>query len=127
MISVFKKENKTLWEKENMLVTCIFSFFNNVFRSLHILCCFKSGKCCAGINDWLVVLRFNSTLTAKVISWLSVMCFLAFSHQYKHKFISKTTNYFSHMLQQSERGKYAGKKFAGINERRKFKCRVMFL
>ena len=33
---------------------------------------------------WLVVLRFNATLTAKVISWWSVThtCFLAFSHQY---------------------------------------------
>ena len=33
---------------------------------------------------WLVVLEFNATLTAKVISWRSVthMCFLAFSHQY---------------------------------------------
>ena len=33
---------------------------------------------------WLVVLRFNATLTAKVISWRAVthMCFLAFSHQY---------------------------------------------
>ena len=32
----------------------------------------------------LVVLEFNATLTAKVISWRSVthMCFLAFSHQY---------------------------------------------
>ena len=32
----------------------------------------------------LVILRFNATLTAKVISWRSVthMCFLAFSHQY---------------------------------------------
>ena len=33
---------------------------------------------------WLIVLGFNATLTAKVISWRSVthMCFLAFSHQY---------------------------------------------
>ena len=33
---------------------------------------------------WLVVLGFNATLTAKVISWRSVthMCFLAFSHLY---------------------------------------------
>ena len=33
---------------------------------------------------WLVVLGFNATLTAKVISWRSVthMCFLAFLHQY---------------------------------------------
>ena len=32
--------------------------------------------------SWLVVLEFNATLTAKVISWLLVthMCFLAFSH-----------------------------------------------
>ena len=35
-------------------------------------------------EGWLVVLGFNATLTAKVISWRSVthMCFLAFSHQY---------------------------------------------
>ena len=33
-----------------------------------------------GKGDWLVVLGFNATLTAKVISWH--MCFLAFSHQY---------------------------------------------
>ena len=31
----------------------------------------------------LVVLQFNATLTAKIISWRSVthMCFLGFSHQ----------------------------------------------
>ena len=36
------------------------------------------------VVGWLVVLGFNATLTAKVISWRSVthMCFLAFSHQY---------------------------------------------
>ena len=36
------------------------------------------------IKKLLVVLEFNATLTAKVISWRSVthMCFLAFSHQY---------------------------------------------
>ena len=33
---------------------------------------------------WLVVLGFNATSTAKVISWWSMtqMCFLAFSHKY---------------------------------------------
>ena len=38
----------------------------------------------------LVVLRFNATLTAMVISWRSVthMCFLAFSHQYNFSFQS---------------------------------------
>ena len=37
-------------------------------------------------NGWLVVLGFNATLTAKVISRRSVthMCFLAFLHQYLH-------------------------------------------
>ena len=36
------------------------------------------------VVGWLVVLGFNATLTAKVISWRSVthMCFLAVSHQY---------------------------------------------
>ena len=36
----------------------------------------------------LVVLGFNATLTAKVISWRSVMhtCFLAFSHRCQHNF-----------------------------------------
>ena len=36
----------------------------------------------------LVVLGFNATLTAKVISWRSMthMCFLAFSHKYLHNF-----------------------------------------
>ena len=36
-------------------------------------------------SSWLVVvLGFNATLTARVISWRSAthMCFLAFSHQY---------------------------------------------
>ena len=54
------------------------------------------------VGCWLVVLRCNATVTAKVISWRSVthMCFLVFSHQYLHKFLSKATDYFSHMLQQ---------------------------
>ena len=40
--------------------------------------------------SWLVVLGFNATLTAKVISWRSVthICFLAFSHQYNFSFQS---------------------------------------
>ena len=52
---------------------------------------------------WLLVLSvFSATLTVKVISWRSVthMCFLAFSHQYQHNFLSKVTDCFSHMLQQ---------------------------
>ena len=42
---------------------------------------------------WLVVLGFNATLTVKVISWRSVthMCFLAFSHHYEYRFLSKAT------------------------------------
>ena len=45
-------------------------------------------QCISFQLGWLVVLRFNATLTAKVMSWRSVthMCFLAFSHQYLHSF-----------------------------------------
>ena len=52
--------------------------------------------------NWVVVLGFNATLTAKVIPWQSVthMCFLAVSDKHQHNFLSKTTDYFSHMLQQ---------------------------
>ena len=61
----------------------------------------KTDHCLVKIG-WLVVLRFNATLTAKVISWRSVthMCFLVFSHQHYHKILSKATDYFSHMLKQ---------------------------
>ena len=40
------------------------------------------------LYELLVVLGFNATLTAKVISWRSMthMCFLAFSHQYLRNF-----------------------------------------
>ena len=57
-------ENKTLKS------ICIFLNFTPVLRII--------------VVGWLVVLEFNATLTAKVISWRSVtyMCFLAFSHQY---------------------------------------------
>ena len=61
---------------------------------------------CQLINDQrfqsLVVLGFNTTLTAKVISRRSVthMCFLAFSHQYCQNFLSKATDYFPHIIQQ---------------------------
>ena len=42
------------------------------------------AKRAKNVRIWLVVLGFNATLTAMVISWRSVthMCFLAFSHHY---------------------------------------------
>ena len=52
---------------------------------------------------WLVVLRFNVTLTAKVISWRSVtnMCVSWLSHTSTNTtFLSKATDYLSHMLLQ---------------------------
>ena len=58
---------------------------DNVFkrRLSHVM---KGWHCVVKHQSiWLlVVLGFNATLTAKVISWRSVMhmCFLAFSHQY---------------------------------------------
>ena len=49
---------------------------------------------------WLVVLGFNATLIAKDISWRSVMhiCFLASHTSTNTIFLSKATDYFSHML-----------------------------
>ena len=60
----------------------------------------------------LVVLGFNATLTAKVISWQSVthMCFLAFSHQYQHNFFPKPPTTFFTCFCRGERQKYAEKK-----------------
>ena len=55
---------------------------------------------------------FNATLTANVISWRSVMhmCFLAFSHTSTNTtFLSKATNYFSHMLLQKWEAKICRK------------------
>ena len=89
-----------------MLVTTILSFFPNCFQPFHkqiskyeshlfYRLYVQSEILLLGplqykknvfvyVNGWLVVLGFNATLTAKVISWQSVthMCFLAFSHQY---------------------------------------------
>ena len=47
------------------------------------ICCLERVK-----SSCLVVLGFNATLGAKVISWWSVMhmCSLAFSHQYLYNF-----------------------------------------
>ena len=56
--------------------------------SIDLVCDLQSTIACNEIGKievgWLVVLGFNATLTAKVISWRSVthMYFLAFSHQY---------------------------------------------
>ena len=56
-------------------------------------------------HGWLVVLGFNATFTAKVISWQSVthMCFLAFSHQYYFSFQSNRL-LFSHASSAEVRG-----------------------
>ena len=62
--------------------------------------------------SWLVVLRFNTTLTAKVISWRSVthMCFLAFSPVLIQLFFPKPPNTLIKCFCRGERRKYAGKK-----------------
>ena len=56
---------------------------------------------------WLVVLGFNTTLTAKVISWWSVthMCFQVCHTSTNTTFLSKATDYFSHMLLQRKEAK----------------------
>ena len=61
-----------------------------------------------------VVLRFNATLTANVISWRPVthMCFLTFSHQYTNtNFFPKPPTTFLTCFSRGERRKYARKKF----------------
>ena len=63
-------------------------------------------------KKWLIVLGFNATLTARVISWRSVrhMCLLAFLHQY--------STYFSHMLIAEMRGEYTPERnFASTGSR----------
>ena len=42
---------KTLWEKEKMLVTSIFSFSHNVFKSLFLQGRYKSGLCVKELNQ----------------------------------------------------------------------------
>ena len=65
---------------------------------------------------WLVVLRFNATLTAKVISWRSVthISFLTFSHQLRvpkqRFFFPKPPTTFLACFCRGEKRKYASKK-----------------
>ena len=64
------------------------------------------------MHGWLVVLGFNATLTAIVISWQSVthVCSLAFSHQYQHNFSFQSHRLlFSHASVADKRQKYATK------------------
>ena len=85
-------------EEEKLLVTSIFPFSHNVSKkslpgSLTLRTVWYS---------WLVVLGFNATLTAKVISWRSV----TLSHTSTNTtFLPKATDYFSHMLLQRWEGK----------------------
>ena len=61
---------------------------------------------------WLIILGFNATLTAKVISWRSVthMCFLAFSHQ-SHRLL------FSHASAEVKGENTTERKFASTGYR----------
>ena len=65
------------------------------------------------MDDWLVVLGFNATLTAKVISWRSLMhlCFLVFlSPVLTQLLFPKPLTTFLTCFCRGERRKYAGKK-----------------
>ena len=64
--------------------------------------CFQKAFLQTYVKTRVCLGKGYATLTAKVISWRSVthICFLAFSHQYLHNFISKITYYFPHMHQQ---------------------------
>ena len=68
----------------------------------------------------LVVLGFNATLTAKVISWRSVthMCFLAFSHQYYWNFSFQSHRLlFSHASAEARCENMPERKFASTGDR----------
>ena len=70
--------------------------------------------------DWLVVLGFNATLTAKVISWRSVthMCFLAFSHKYQHNFSFQSHGLlFSHAFAEVRGENTPERKFTSTRDR----------
>ena len=65
------------------------------------------------IAGWLVVLGFNATLTARVISWRSVthMCFLgSLTPVLTQLFFPKPPTTFLTCFCRGERRKYAGKK-----------------
>ena len=72
-----------------------------------------------GLVGWLVVLGFNATLTAKVISWQSVThmfpCFL--TPVLTQIFFPKPPNTFLACFCRGERQKYAGKKVASTGDR----------
>ena len=78
MPSLFPKPQILDYSKQKEFADDNFKFNDNgrKFFKRVVALCEKDG--------WLVVLGFNTTLTAKIISWRSVthMCFLAFSHQY---------------------------------------------
>ena len=69
----------------------------------------------------VVVLGFNATLTAKVISWWSVthMCFLAFSHQSSHNFFFPQSHrlLFSHASAEVIGENTPDRKFASTGDR----------
>ena len=73
-----------------------------------------------GNVDLLIVLGFNSTFTAKVISWRSVthVCFLVLSQQYKHNFLSRSHRLlFSHASAEVRGENTLERKFASISYR----------
>ena len=82
---IYKKKKKNLVESQIVQTGDYLAEGLSVTYFIHKLLSAFSGKVCTFIFvGWSVVLGFNATLTAKVISWQSVtqMCFLSFSHQY---------------------------------------------
>ena len=95
------------------LIKTFFNFWltfisNNVFTRL-----LYKGR--FYLVDWLVLLGFNATLTAKVTSWRSVthICFRAWlSHASTNTtFFPRPTTTFLTCFSRGERRKYAEKKF----------------
>ena len=95
-----------------MLVTSI--FFNFITVSKGFFFRGTKNRCCVVKDEsWLVVLGFNATLTAKVISWRSVkhMCFSGFVIPVLTQlYFPKPPTTFLTCFCRCERGKYAGNK-----------------
>ena len=51
-----------LWEKEKMLVTSIFSFFHNVYKSPLCQCRLKSGFCCKDFSNCYISMGECNTI-----------------------------------------------------------------
>ena len=123
MAESFPNKKKTLWEKKKLLITSNFSCSLSVFKKLVLQRCKNQGFFGKGLTlvpfsynfTWLfyqgIVLGFNTTLTAKVISQLSMThVFPGFLTPILAQLSSTALSTFLTCLSRGERQNYARKK-----------------